>query len=86
MLNSEVLYVPHPTISILSRISVSQYFLQFVLSKPWHLFVTMVYGPVAKSSAFCLKALEVTNPKHWKQKGSMCGFANSGGGQEGGEH
>lgn len=45
--------MPHPTIDILPRISV----LQLVLSNLWHLFVAVVDGPVAKSSAFMMENL-----------------------------
>lgn len=58
--SSEVFYKPDPTTDILPRISV----LWLVLSNPWHLFVPLVDGPVAKSSAFCLEVMEVTNLKH----------------------
>lgn len=60
-MKSSVCLIPPSTLSLES---VSANTLQLVLSNPWHLFATAVYGPVAKSGAFCLKVMEVTNPKH----------------------
>lgn len=50
MPTNEVFYMLHPTINIFPRISVTW----LVLSNLGHLFVTVVDGPVAKSSAFAM--------------------------------